>query len=825
MVKRVTAPAQVSSILVTPARSRQSRPVRADVPPRPRSTWRRLGRWVIRVLACLTLLLLLLAASGWWALRGSLARLDGTTRLPGLSAVVLIERDEAGVATVTATNRTDLARATGFLHAQDRFFQMDLLRRAAAGELCELFGPGPLDYDRFLRRLRLRDKAEHAIAQLAPADRELLNSYAEGVNAGLAALAVRPPEYLLLRRAPRPWKPADSVLVLHRMGLELSDPSADQEAASAIAHQALSPAAFDFYVRPDTACPAALDDAESPTPRLPTAEEFDARSAPANPQAAITGKEDLVPGSNAWAVGGRRATHGGAILANDMHLGLGLPNIWYRMQFVWRDQDGAKRRCIGVTLPGTPAVVVGSNGHVAWGFTAAQLDVSDQVLLDSDPAHPDACRVANEWQPFQRFHEEIAVAGKTNSVAEFLWSPWGPVGTNLLGQRVAFCWAMQFPEAVNFGLLAFERAATAEQVLDLAPRCGLPWLNVIAADRDGNIGWTLGGRFPKRIGFDGRRPVSWADGTCRWEGWVAPEDTPRVFNPPGAALWSANNPALGSEAYLRLMGGDLTDHGARARQIRDQLLRLTNAHPADLLAIQLDDRALLLEPWQRLLVATLDHATNETDFTEARALAANWGGHAAVDSAGYRLVRSFRQHVLRMLLAPAVARCRTVCDRFAYLPGHHEGVAWDLLQSRPAHLLPLAFASYDELLVGAARQTLAEVPASRPLADWTWGDANRVRLQHPLGRAIPRLSRWLDLPERRLPGDEDMPRVQGRSFGASERLVVAPGRESEGLFHMPGGQSGHFLSPFYAAGYQDWEEGRPSALLPGVTRHRLRLRP
>ncbi len=800
--------------------------MQADVPsvPARRGVVRRLLRWIFIILGGLVLLVLALALSGWLALRGSLAKLDGACQLPGLTANVVVERDAQGIPTVVASNRLDLARATGFLHAQDRFFQMDLLRRAGAGELCELFGPGPLQYDLWIRQFRLRATAQAVVASLGETERAILASYTEGVNAGLQALAVRPPEYLLLRQKPQLWRPEDTGLVIYRMGLELSDAGAGRDANVAVAQKALSAAAFNFYVRPDTLCQAALDGTTLPVPRLPTPQEFDARSAPTNQQTGTAGKESH-PGSNAWAIDGRRTGGRGAMVANDMHLGLALPHIWYRMRFVWHDNDGGARQLVGVSLPGVPAMVVGSNGRVAWGFTAAQLDVSDQVLLEEDAAHPQACRADDAWTPLRTYTEAIRIGGSSNYNAQVTWSPWGPVGTNLLGQRVAYRWVMEFPEAANFGLIAFERASTARELLDLAPRCGLPWQNVIVADRDGHIGWTLGGWFPKRAGVDGRTPASWADGKSGWRGWVAPEDYPRVFDPPQGAVWSANQRHLGSEAYLSLMGGDYLDHGARARQIRDQLLTLTNARPPDLLAIQLDDRAVLLQPWQELMLKTLDSATNEARFAEARQLVANWGGRAATNSVGYRLVRGFRDQVIGALIEPAVQRCRSACSKFEYLPGHHEGLAWDLLKDRPAHLLPLPFISYEQLLVTAARRLLERLPQSRALAEYTWGDQNRVKLRHPLGRAVPQLSRWVDLPERQLPGDGNMPRVQGSDLGASERMVVSPGHEEEGLLHMPGGQSGHFLSPFYGAGHRDWEEGRPTPLLLGATKHRLQLKP
>ncbi len=776
-------------------------------------------------LAVLVLLVVLLVVWGWAALRLSLPKLEGASPLAGLSAPVGVTRDALGIPTLTATNRADLARATGFLHAQERFFQMDLLRRAAAGELSELLGPGIVEHDLFIRRYRLRSGARETLSRARSAERDLLDAYAEGVNAGLTALRARPPEYFLLRQKPVAWRAEDSVLVLHSMALELSDPGANQEAAIAIVRKVLPEAAREFYVRRDTLTPAMLDGTKVATPRLPKPEEFDVRSGGASAGSTADPELRHFPGSNAWAVDGRRTGTGAAMLANDMHLGLGLPNVWYRAEFVWSTPDGNRHRLVGATLPGTPAMVVGSNGRVAWGFTAAQLDVSDQVLIDTDADHPEACRVGQAWQPYQVEAETITVAGASTVVLRLRLSPWGPVGTNSLGQTVAFRWAMQLPEAANFGLLQFETVSRVEELLDLAPGCGLPWLNVLAADREGHIGWTLGGRFPKRVGFDGREPRSWADGQCRWDGWFETAEMPRVVDPTNGVLWSANNPALGTETYERLRGGDLTDNGARAQQIRDRLLELSQARPGDLLAIQLDDRALFLAPWQQRLLEVFAASSNEVRFAEARPFVADWGGRAATNSVGYRVVRAFRWHVRDLLLAPVVERCRRAYPGFTYLPGEPGGVLEDLLAQRPAHLLPPPFTSYDELLAAAARAALDSLPKDRPLAQNTWGELNRVRLQHPFGKALPFLSRWLDLPARQLPGDDSMPRVQGRAFGASQRLVVSPGREPEGIFHMPGGQSGHFLSPYYGAGHGDWEEGRPSALLPGPPVHRLRLMP
>jgi penicillin amidase len=204
-------------------------------------------------------LILILLISGWLALRLSLPKLGGRAKLPGLSARVVIERDDLGVPTISARNRLDLGRRTGFLHAQERFFQMDILRRAAAGELAELFGPAAVARDVEVRRHRLRSVAGAALALSTAEDRALLESYAAGVNAGLAALTVRPPEYLVLRQSPRDWRPEDCILVLQEMGLTLSDARGSDEWALGVMRQALSPAAFEFFAARASGWDAALD--------------------------------------------------------------------------------------------------------------------------------------------------------------------------------------------------------------------------------------------------------------------------------------------------------------------------------------------------------------------------------------------------------------------------------------------------------------------------------------------------------------------------------------------------------------------------------------
>jgi penicillin amidase len=266
----------------------------------------------------------------------------------------------------------------------------------------------------------------------------------------------------------------------------------------------------------------------------------------------------------------------------------------------------------------------------------------------------------------------------------------------------------------------------------------------------------------------------------------------------------------------------------RAAQVRDQLIGLERATPRDLLAVQLDDRALFLAPWHKLLMKTLtpEATTGEKARSTLRSFAEKWEGRATIDAVSYRLVREFRTAVYARVFPAIFASCLEAFPEFRWQDLQLEGALWALLREKPMHLLNPEFQTWDDLLVAAVDDVngiLDRQGVTLPQANW--GSRNTVRIRHPFSGSFFWLSRWLDMPRVPLPGDSDMPRVQGPSHGASERLVVSPGREEEGIFHMPGGQSGHPLSPFYRAGHAAWARGEPTPFLPGKPVYTLTLTP
>ena len=774
--------------------------------------------------AALAALLLLSLGGGLFVaarLRASLPQLTGSAPLPGLAAPVRVERDRLGVARVRAETETDALRALGWLHAQERFFAMDLMRRQAAGELAEIVGAAALPLDRDSRFHRMRRRAERAVAALGGAHRRRFAAYRDGVNAGLEALGQPPFEYLLLGRTPAAWRLADSLLAVTAMYFVLNDTTGEREARAAALREALPAELAAFLDPPGTERDAPLVGPAFPLPAIPGPEVLArSRSAPAAPERSGNPGPPPVSGSNSWAASPERTT-AGAMVAGDMHLALGVPNRWYRAELHF---EGL--RLAGLTLPGVPALISGSNGFVAWAFTNSSGDWTDLVEIEPDPEDEGRYRTPDGSREFEVFAERIEVADGPAEELRVTETIWGPV-TRRFGRPQAVRWIAHDPEGLRTGFLDLARARTVAEVFAAGRRSGMPPQNLVAADRSGAIGWSIAGPMPRRRGFDGSAPTSRADGETGWDGYRTPEEIPEILDPPSGLLWTANNRLVDGEWLERIGVAGGYAHGGRAAQIRDRLFAAERLDEEAMLDLQLDDRALELGRWRplfrRALAASGDPLAGEAE----RLLRDSWSGRASVDSVGYRLVRNARLELLRAVYDPLFEPARQqVPDLPPFAATQWPGPLLRLAEERPAHFLPPGAADWSEALAGAALRAARAMAESGPLREATWGRENRVHLRHPLSGALPGLlAGFLDAPPRELPGDAGLPRAQDGAHGPSNRLVVAPGREEAGILQMPGGQSGHPRSPYYLAGQRDWEEGRATPLLAGETAWTLTLLP
>src|SRR5687767_2236791 len=581
-------------------------------------------RRLVRIVVVTVVLLIAAVVLGaFWArgqLRGSLAQLDGTRQLPGLSASVQVTRDALGIPTIRGASRVDVARATGFVHAQDRYFQMDLARRRAAGELSALVGLRALEIDREIRIHRFRAEARRALTIMSADDRALLEAYAAGVNAGLGALNAPPFEYLVLRQDPAPWNADDSLLVVLSMFVTLQDTDGSYESTLATMAGVLPPEMYAFMAPRGSEWDAPVVGAPFATEPIPGPDVYDLRTRRRNkpPSIARPGAdrvdlregEAAAVGSNNFAVSGRLTADGGALIANDMHLTIRVPNIWYRAALEWPDPSSPAElnRMIGVTLPGVPAVVVGSNTHIAWGSTNTYADWGDIVLLDGDPARPGGYASRHGWREFARHDGVIPVAGQADVHQEVLWTEWGPLlGADPRGHARAYRWVAHDAERLAASVTPLESARTIEEAFDEANGLGTPGQNMVVADRSGRIGWTVYGAIPRRVGIDGELPASWSDGTTGWKGWLADAEYPRILDPADGRIWTANARVVGGEMLGKLGDGSY-EIGSRAHIIRDRLFAREHFTARDLLAIQLDTSAEFLSRWHDFLLRTLTDA-------------------------------------------------------------------------------------------------------------------------------------------------------------------------------------------------------------------------
>lgn len=776
------------------------------------------------LIACLLILMAALL------LQGSLPQYDGKTALPGLSAPVFVDRDELGSATITGENRLDLAMAMGYIHAQERFFEMDLMRRQAAGELSELFGISALAHDRKARQFRMRARAAAVLNQLPAEQRQLLDAYQLGVNEGISTLTVRPFPYLLTRTQPVAWRNEDSILVIYAMFFTLNESSIYRELKLSSMRAALSDPVYQFLTMHAGSWDAPLIDEPFVLPELPSVTDINLQDLDEHLFRDDLLNTEQTPGSNSFAVSGALAG-GSAMVANDMHLTLRVPNLWFRSRLIYPSEasPGQLHDITGISLPGVPSIIIGSNRHITWSFTNSYGDFSDWVRINFDGNDKTRYLGSNGWQSIHNIQETIRIRNAPDEILTIYETEWGPIMAKDHDHTpLALVWTALKPEAINLKLIELEQAKTAGHAAKIAQLSGIPVQNFIAGDREGNISWTLAGRIPVRLGnYDPQIPADWTNPNAGWNGWLNPDQYPLITNPASHRLWSANSRTV-SGNQLELIGNGGYDLGARATQIRDSLFAREQFTVEDLLAIQLDNRALLLSKWYQLLTTTLDSADNALPWvSDMEKALKDWDEHASSNSIAYRAVRAYRYEVMKTILDGFAAQVRQNDAAFK-LPrlSQAELIVWQLIEQQPQHLLPATYKNWKNLLHLSAQRIAEQMQQDGGVTERNWGEVNAAHIRHPLSQKLPAwIARWLDMPGDPLPGDHNMPRVQTPDFGASQRSAVTPGKEEQGYLDMPGGQSGHPLSPYYGSGHANWVSGKPTPFLPGRPERQMRLVP
>ncbi|MCQ8879630.1 penicillin acylase family protein [Pseudoalteromonas shioyasakiensis] len=754
-------------------------------------------KWLV-----LIVLILGLAATAivYGVLSLSLPALDGKGRSQAISSEVQLGRDSLGQAVITASNRNDAAYGLGFAHGQDRFFQMDLLRRNAAGELSELFGAAALELDKKMRFHQLRKRSASIVEQLPLKDQALLQSYAAGVNEGLAQVGFASFEYLLTGAQQKPWRSEDSLLVIYSMYLDLQTATFERDQALIQIADIFGIDMVKFLTQPSP-YQAPLDGSQLPAyeqgiPELPAQDSYAYHRIEANQER----------GSNNWAVTGKLTSNSAGLLSDDMHLSMGVPVIWYRAQFNYQ-HGGHAYQVTGVSLPGAPAIVVGTNNNIAWGFTNGYLDTADWVALTSN---------SKTWQ----VTEQIALPDGRFEPYLLTMSEYGPV-RDINGKQFALSWVAHMPYAVDMNLLQLEQAKTVDDALGLASQVGIPVQNLMVVDKLGNAAWKSMGAIPAR-----KKPSELAISEADYsELWRQNElHRPSSKNPTGERLWTGNSRVVSAQDDLRFGNGGYA-MGARSTQIRDRLFEQDQFNEADFNTLQHDNEARFLKPWHKLLLKQLSQhpETNQQYLT----LLNDWQACACPDSIGYTLVRRFRDEVINTVFSPLQTQLEQQGGSLKYVKRDLEPAIWQLIEQQPSSWLNPKYSSWQQQLLTAFDKTVANLTAEfgGDVQNWRWGVVNELVIEHPFSQQIPQLSKLLDMPKAPGFGDSFMPAVQGPKFGASQRFIAQPGYLENAVMAIPGGQSGHPLSPFYRAGFSDYVDAKLTPLLPQAINHQIVIQP
>jgi penicillin G amidase len=748
----------------------------------------------------------------------------------GLKHPTTIGFDRYGVPHIRAENREDAFVALGYISARDRLFQMDLLRRKAAGRLAEVFGSDLVESDIFSRRMGFEQLSEMILARLPDAQVAALNAFSVGANQAMRDAWVWPFEFLLLRYQPKLWRPQDSLLVaLDLAGLSLTD---DQERAASVMRAAL-PASVVEFLTPESDCYNELLAPRAPErcagAAIPAAELAELmREAAARPeQSGATGVGEARPmrGSNGWVVSGSMTRDGRAILANDMHLFLETPNSWGQAVLSYGDV-----RVEGLFFPGLPMIISGSNGHVAWGMTSVEGDFSDLVRVRRDPSAVGRYFDSRHSStPFLERVERIDVRGDTSTELLVQETEWGPLVEPLLGEGAAIHWTMLDPDATNLNLIEMDQVKTTQEALPLLRSAGTPPLNGLVADSTGSIGWTFMGKIPKRRGFDGVFSEYWDNAAISWDGYLGAAETPYRIDPPNGYLVSANQRMLSRSEFASTLGHDFSG-GYRAFEIDRSLAKMHGVSENEMAMLQLDTRADPYRYYQKLAIDALNGATDDA-HKKIREAALAWDGKAETDSLGLPMIVEFRKRVIDAILSPLLARCRKIDSDFSYVWTGVDVPIQRLIDSSRVDLVPPPYRDWTSFIREMLDQSAARVStlSGQSVDRLRWGDANKAEQPHPLSAASPVLAWLLNMPRAPMAGCAQCVRFyhaeNGKSSGANARIVVSPGHEEDGLIQMAGGQSGHFISAHYNDQEADWVAGLPHGFRQREIVSCLELRP
>ncbi len=799
--------------------------------------------WLLVVLA---LAIAGVVAVAYFVASSALPRLDGNIPVKGLSNRVAVTRDRHGVPTIEAATLEDLFFAQGFVTAQDRLWQMDIMRRFAAGELSEVLGKDKIKIDREQRILGMRAAARKSLQLATARDRSYFEAYARGVNAFIATRGDHLPlEFRILKYRPGPWLAEDSLVIATQMVKDLNyyylpDVFAHEKILAKLGPELTA----DLYVnrswrdRPPTVMREDLGDQSSAGDSDDEDDDDDdtgsddAVTQRWNPDPTWMEREpEAVNGSNDWVVSGAHTVTGKPLLSNDMHLDHQMPNRWYEAHLKSGSLDVA-----GVTLPGMPCVIVGHNQRIAWGFTNVGPTVTDAYIENFNDQG--AYQTPKGWLQPEHRTEVIRVKGKTDVTVEVKITRHGPIITELIPgevRPVALRWTLY--DGLRIPFFDVDAALNWDEFRHAFSLLDAPGQNVVYADVDGNIGYQTTGRIPLRAAGDGSLPVSGADDAHEWTGFIPFDKLPMIVNPPSGVIATANGRITPDNyPYSISMEWEAPWRTARIYHVLESGRKFA---PADMLALQNDIHSESDQFNAERFVYAVDHVPKASARArQAADLMRNWDGRMLASSAAPTIAVRTAEELTRLLLEPRLGAApddpRMLRETSSWRTYHWQmRTVWlqNLLLHRPKRWLPDPYRNYDELLTAAVESAVGGPGAPDDLASWHWGRFNPVEIEHPVLGRIPLISRWAEPGVKEQSGSGFTVKAVTRHHGPSQRFTANLADLDQSTLNLVTGQAGNFLSPHYMDQWKAWYEGTTFTLpftpqaVEGAKAHQLVLEP